>query len=65
MVQILQLFVVLDLLLVSMLEENGSCLRPRPLDLSAPVSLLLLMVLKFCVLSKNATISWCHSLCVL
>jgi hypothetical protein len=55
----------LGLLLVSMFEENKGYLHLRPLNLSTPSSPLPHVVLKFHVLSKNATTFQSHSLCML
>jgi hypothetical protein len=41
MVQILQLFAMLELSLVSMLKENKGCFHPHPLDLFVTHSQLL------------------------
>jgi hypothetical protein len=51
--------VMLELSLVSMLEESGGYLCPLPLNPSTPLFLLIHVVLKFGILLEIVAISWC------
>jgi hypothetical protein len=61
----LQLIMVLELLFVSIFEGNGGHPCPCPLNLSTPLSLDQLVVLKSHILSEIATTSRHHFLCML
>lgn len=56
---------MLELSLILMLEESGGCICPLLLNMSAPLFIVSLVVLKFCISSKFVATFQCHSLCVL